>query len=319
MARNNLFIYFLFFLVATSYSQRDKLNFRKDYRYLNGTDSFYKIHTMHKKWQDAKDVCAMEGATLFYPEDQNESDAVVEYMKATQPFHWVYVGISSLIVKGVFETVDGRSVNDVYAHWGPGEPNDAAGVEDCVILRNDGTLNDVNCDNKNPFVCKKTLDSLEWNTRCDMPYSDYVFEDNLGKCYKFHLGPKTWPEAYAICNAELSYLAVINSQDEADHLKKMTELAPKDHVQGNFLRGAVHLGFHKRGGEWKTIKGTRLEDSGYSKWGNQQPDGGDKETCGSMFYNGHFNDLKCDTNCFFICEHDVGSLGSAFDDRFGDD
>lgn len=85
--------------------------------------------------------------------------------------------------------------------------------------------------------------------------SDYVFEDNLGKCYKFHLGPKTWPEAYAICNAELSYLAVINSQDEADHLTEMTELAPKDHVQGNFLRGAVHLGFHKRGGEWKTIKG----------------------------------------------------------------
>lgn len=63
----------------------------------------------------------------------------------------------------------GQPISDVYDNWGPGEPNDSDGVEDCVILRRDGTLNDVNCAMKNPFICKKTLDSLEWNSFCNMP------------------------------------------------------------------------------------------------------------------------------------------------------
>ncbi|XP_028170786.1 macrophage mannose receptor 1-like [Ostrinia furnacalis] len=320
MFRQTLFISLLFFLVVKiSHSQREKKFFRKDYKYIEATESFYKIHTIHKTWQDAKDVCAMEGATFFVPEDQGEADAVLAFWNATQPYSWVYIGVSSLIVKGVFETVEGQPISDVYSNWGPGEPNDANGEEDCVILRRDGTLNDVNCVNKYPFVCKKTLDSLEWNIKCDMPNMDYVFNEALGKCYKFHLDPRTWREAYAVCSAESSYLAIIDSQAEADHLVKITAEAPKDDVQGDFLRGAVHLGFHKRKDGWKTIRGTKLENSGYSKWGNQQPDGGDNETCGTMFYNGHLNDLKCDHKCFFICEHDVGSLSNSLDFKFGDD
>lgn len=66
-----------------------------------------------------------------------------------------------------------------------------------------------------------------------------------------------------------------------------------------------------------SFSGTKLVNSGYSKWGNQQPDGGDNETCGAMFYNGLLQDLKCDLKCFFICEHDVANLSNVFDDRYG--
>ncbi|KAF9790180.1 hypothetical protein SFRURICE_010840 [Spodoptera frugiperda] len=202
--------------------QRDKKFFRKDYKYLEAVEGFYKIHTLHKTWPEAKRVCALEGASLFYPENDDEAHAVLSFWNATQPYRWVYVGISDLIVKGVFETIDG-------------EPNDAGGVEDCVILRQDGTLNDDQCTKKFPFICKKSLQSLEWNQRCNFP--------NLG---------------------------------------------------------------------------TALDDTGYTCWGTNQPDGGDLEQCGSMFYNGLLNDISCDTRAFFICEHEVDSLSSSLDDRFGD-
>lgn len=68
-----------------------------------------------------------------------------------------------------------------------------------------------------------------------------------------------------------------------------------------------------------TFSGTTLADSGYINWGYGQPDGaarGVDERCGSMFYNGHLNDIRCDRKCFFICEHEVDTLATKFDNRF---
>ncbi|GBP24739.1 hypothetical protein EVAR_79586_1 [Eumeta japonica] len=60
---------------------------------------------------------------------------------------------------------------------------------------------------------------------------------------------------------------------------------------------------------------TSLEEAGYAKWGNLQPDGNADELCGTMFYDGLLNDLNCDLATFFICEHDISSLSSAIDQR----
>ncbi|RVE40947.1 hypothetical protein evm_014403 [Chilo suppressalis] len=317
MHRNVLFVVINLFVFI--YAQRDKKFFRKDYTYLEETDSFYKIHTIHRTWQDAKAVCEMEGATFFYPEDEAEANAVLEFWNKTQPFSWVYIGVSDLLVKGVFETIDGIPISDVYSKWDAGEPNDHGGQEDCVNFRRNGFLNDDNCDKKYPFICKKKRSMLEWNQFCFIPNMDYNYSETFGKCYKFHLKPRTWADAYVVCNAEQSYLAVIDSPAEAEYLKELTDKAPKDNIGGEFLRGAVLLGFHNRLGDgWKTIKGVPLENSGYIKWGNQQPDGGDNEKCGSMFYSGTFNDINCSRKAFFICEHDVDILGAIFDERHGE-
>ncbi|KPI91592.1 Hemolymph lipopolysaccharide-binding protein [Papilio xuthus] len=205
---------------STDGQQQNKF-FRKDYKYMEETRSFYKIHTMYRSWEKAKAKCALEGARLFYAEDENEVDVVLDHLNNTQPtFGWVYVGISSHLAKGVFKTIDGVAVRDVYNVWGPGEPNDNNGEENCVILRRDGTLNDEKCSNRYPFICKKTLQSLKWNEECNTPYL-----------------------------------------------------------------------------------GDTLEEAGYAVWGGGQPDGGENERCGSMFYDGTLNDIGCETHkCFFICE-----------------
>lgn len=73
----------------------------------------------------------------------------------------------------VNDLIAGNLIDDVYHNWSPGEPNDADGNEDCVVMRQDGTFNDIPCFIKKPFICKKTLVTLEWNKECNMP--------NLGK------------------------------------------------------------------------------------------------------------------------------------------
>ncbi|CAG4910852.1 unnamed protein product [Colias eurytheme] len=290
--------------------------FRKDYHFIESTGSFYKIQTIHKNWDKAKEKCEMEGATLFYPDDDDEAEAVLSFWNETQPFSWVFIGVSALNVPEVFETVDGIPIAEVYDRWGPGEPNNAGGKESCVIMRRDGTLNDDQCSRSYPYICKKTLGSLEWNNVCDIPDTKYEYSEKLGRCYKFHSTPMKWTDAYVVCSAEQSYLAIIDSQEEADHLANLTNNANKD-IGGDFLGGAVHLGFVQKN-EWRSIKGMPFKSLGYTRWGNGQPDGGEREKCGSMFYNGKLNDINCDVKCFFICEHEISFLESAINPRFGD-
>ncbi|XP_052757508.1 uncharacterized protein LOC113522745 isoform X2 [Galleria mellonella] len=221
-----------------SSGQRDKKFFRKDYKYLEDTESFYKIHVIARSWQAARDTCKLEGASLFYPADEGEANTITKMWTNDLISVQIFIGISSLLGNRVFVTID-----------------------------------------------------------------DYTYSETLNRCYKFHLTPKNWNEAYATCIAEQSFLAVIENQAEADYFVKLIREAPKHTVQVNYSRGTVFLGFHNIDGEyWKTVNGAALEGIGYSKWGYFYGD--DNEKCGSMFYNGELNKMGCHHKSFFICEYD---------------
>lgn len=87
--------------------QRDKKFFRKDYTFLEATNTFYKIHTIQRSWADAKKICKLEGASFYYAENDDEAKVVLDFWHQTQPLPRVWVGISDLVAKGVFETYDG--------------------------------------------------------------------------------------------------------------------------------------------------------------------------------------------------------------------
>ncbi|KAJ2937902.1 hypothetical protein O0L34_g18725 [Tuta absoluta] len=308
MGVSHLVVLFVVSCVVFANGQQDKKFFRNDYTYLDATKSFYKLHTVFRTWEEANKRCLMEGASLFYAENDQEASEVIDFWNKTQAYDKIYVGITDLVLKDNFQTVDGKSILDVYNNWRIGEPNNNGGGENCVSLFRDGTLNDDACDNKTPFICKKELKDVQWNNECDLPRTDYNLNQTLDRCYKFHSDPKNWTEAMAICNAEQSYLAIINSQEEADYFVDLIAREKKDNAPGLTLSGAVYLGFHNRLGDgWKTIQGQTLEEAGYS-WseGTSQPDGKGNETCGSMFYTGQLNDLGCFDRIFFICEHEIG-------------
>ena len=86
---------------------------REDYNYVEAVENFYKFHPTPKNWRDAKRVCAQEGASLFYPENSDEANAVIAFWKLYQSNTktddtWVFVGLSDIITEGEFETIDGE-------------------------------------------------------------------------------------------------------------------------------------------------------------------------------------------------------------------
>ncbi|KAI5646938.1 lectin c-type domain-containing protein [Phthorimaea operculella] len=300
-------------LAVFTNAQQDKLFFRKDYTYLSDTESFYKIHTLPTTWQEAKKKCGAEGAVLWHPKDEDEVDTVIAFWNQTQQQNIakVFVGLSDLFTEGVFLTVDGQSTLDVYSNWGVGQPDNYEGIEHCVQIRWDRTLNDAPCNGKYRYICKKALKDLQWNKDCNFSRTDYVFSETLNRCYKFHSVPKNWTEAVSMCHAEQSYLAVINSQAEADFLVRLATKHHDDEAPGLTLRGQILSGFHNRLGEgWKTVKGEDLEASGYTAWRPSEPSG--DGLCGAFtfkkiwsFSPGHLNDSACDFCGFFVCEHEI--------------
>ncbi|XP_041977473.1 macrophage mannose receptor 1-like [Aricia agestis] len=289
--------------------------FRKDYIAIDGTNAFYKVHLERRSWETARLVCEAEGASLFYPVDEDEARIVMQHLRQTVGvFNRVFIGISTPYSKYIFETVDGTLMADVYDKWRPSQPDDCNGTDDCVVLdASNGLLDDYPCDAKLQFICKKTESSLKWNTLCDSPDPDYEFVDILGRCYKLHLTPRTWSDAYAVCRMEQSYLAIPNTQGEAKYLAKLMDRAAL-HKDIEYS-GVIHLGF-KKTGTWKTTYGVPLYDSGYKNWAKGQPEGNDN-ICGSMSNDTLLSGVNCEDKAIFICEHEISLLKLSIDTRFG--
>ncbi|XP_021181367.3 C-type mannose receptor 2 [Helicoverpa armigera] len=297
----------VYFSADFSNGQRENKFFREDYTYIDEGKGFYKIHQHQQTWFAAKVVCAREGASLFFPENDAEAMAVVAFWERTAPSRErMLLGMSELLVTGDFVTIDGRPVTEVYNNWKPGEPNHLGGDEHCVNWHKGGVLNDCPCDYRDDFICKKSIHTLEWNYLCNMSNMDYTYNRDAGKCYKVHTTPVTWTEAKAICEAEQTQLAVINNKADAEYLASLIESTPTPRTADNYMRGVYHMGFHNTyGAGWFTVKDLALTASPDMWWGNNIPKG--DYQCGSMFFNGQLNNIDCSTSSFFICEHEAQS------------
>ncbi|KAF9790181.1 hypothetical protein SFRURICE_010841 [Spodoptera frugiperda] len=295
------------------------------------------VHLPEMTWFEAKRICALEDASLFYPQNEEEAKDVLLFIKNTKlPIHSIYLSLNDLDIEGVFKTIDGnwlthyftysfyftqcfmknqlmtatsyttkrKPISDVYNKWGPGEPNNNKGEEDCVVLFENGQFNDVNCNNMKHFVCKKPLEAVTWNSRCNMSNSGYIFSEETGNCYKLHTKPLNWIDAYATCLLERTTLAVIDSPSERDFLANLAIRAATHLISETYQKGIFHLGFHNRHNTgWTTVRGNPIVTDNEYWWGGHYPGEECNNKCGGMFYDGYLVNNDCEVKSFFICEH----------------
>uniref|UniRef100_A0A2A4K0C8 C-type lectin domain-containing protein n=1 Tax=Heliothis virescens TaxID=7102 RepID=A0A2A4K0C8_HELVI len=307
-----LVLFVLYVCPNSSNGQKEKKFFRPDYTYIEATQSFYKFHRTPLPWLEAKARCALEGAILFHPADYAEAQDTLSFWSATQPaIKGIYLGISDILSEGNFVTVDGKPIADVYSNWLPKQPDNHKN-EDCATMTQGGLMNDVMCSGRHSFICKKNIDSLEWNLACNIYNQDYTFDPESGKCYKLHTTPMNWSEAYTACSTELTHLAVIKNQEEADYLAKLVETASAKKIRGSYVRGIFHLGYHNIMNEgWTTVSGTKLNEDTSMFWGGYVPNDSDSQQCGAMFYTGRLTPVDCNLRSLFVCEHQVDCLTMA--------
>ncbi|KPJ05052.1 Macrophage mannose receptor 1 [Papilio xuthus] len=297
--------------ISVPASKSKEIFFRNDYKYLRHKDSFYKAHPVPMQWESARRKCIMEGASLFYPEDEDEVHEVTRYLNQTQPwFQYMFVGISTRLASGLYMTVDGETIRNVFNEWYRKVPSGANGRNSCVTLSREGFLNDIKCSEERPFVCKKKAASIEWSKDCDVPYKDYIYNADTGSCYKFHLQRLNWREAVEACDDEQAKLAIINTVEEANYLVNISNNTPKDMVRGWYLCPYVHLGYNYDATEndWRTITGEPIRNV-FNKWYRKVPSGANgRNSCVTLSREGFLNDIKCSEERPFVCKKKAASI-----------
>ena len=116
----------------------------------------YRFYLDEKSWDDAEKKCKQEDAhlaSLF----SDEEASFVRCLQDAASIHETWIG--GRRSGSNFQWIDGTSFD--YYNWNTGQPDNQGGKEDCIMVYSDpgqsrdGKWNDVPCDVKKNFVCKK--------------------------------------------------------------------------------------------------------------------------------------------------------------------
>ncbi|XP_078601050.1 uncharacterized protein LOC144876033 isoform X2 [Branchiostoma floridae x Branchiostoma japonicum] len=117
--------------------------------------SCYKAFDTKKNHDEAAKICRAEGGSLAMPRDQATNDFLVNLKNEVDGTSWFWLGADDKNDEGTWQYADGEPFGS-YRNWFPGEPNQAGGNEDCLMMfespRN--MWNDQGCATKQKFICQ---------------------------------------------------------------------------------------------------------------------------------------------------------------------
>ncbi|KAJ8707625.1 hypothetical protein PYW07_011302 [Mythimna separata] len=184
-----------------------KLPFRDDYTCIEEVESCYKIHATPKNWDAAIKVCQSEGASLFYPVNSTEVNAVISFWQSTsKEIRYMYVGISDIETEGQFKTIDGTPIDEIYQKWTWNQPDNYLNNEHCLFMYHNGKYNDGPCSTPYSFICKKSLLSPERSIQHNLNTRNVITteEPNSTKT-----SSSTVTILYSICGVGLTALVIV--------------------------------------------------------------------------------------------------------------
>ncbi|XP_047517696.1 C-type mannose receptor 2-like [Pieris napi] len=300
-----------FFLVL-AISLVESRQFRYDYKFNQDIQSWIKLHQVPSTWEDARLRCHLEGANLASPQNLKFATVLRNTLKNTHAERTgIFTGIHATFSNGDFHSIEGIPITKMPLQWMPFEPDNENKNENCIVMHSNGTIADVNCNEAFPYVCYRKKSQNEVLTECGTVDRDYHLDPRTGSCYKFHFVARNWTRAFMTCAAEGAYLAIINSDTEADILKELFAKYPDSALRFTNSKDIAFVGFHDWGERnvWTTIHGQSIENAGFNTFDVNQPDEAPNgEFCGGMFRSGKLDDAWCYVRMAFICEKSVDSL-----------
>ncbi|XP_072938247.1 C-type lectin domain family 4 member E-like [Epargyreus clarus] len=277
--------------------------FRYDYTYHHGIRGWLKLHHVPANFAEAGNRCKYEGGELATPLDLE----MLEAMKDTligETYQSVFIGVHSIFSYGDYYSIKGVPLGRMplsWTKWGPSFDIDKR----CVVFFQNGTITNDYCNKAgHPYICYKRHEN-ETLSICGTIDKDYMYVPDLDTCYKIHARRTTWRDAFMTCSAEGAHLLVINSEKEMKSVVNLAKPFPRD-IQIDLFAGFVDL---NKAGQWTTIHGVPLEESGFAIWNTGEPNNSGKtEYCGSFQYSTGYNDELCDKKMGFVCEKKKDSL-----------
>ncbi|XP_072304766.1 macrophage mannose receptor 1-like [Eucyclogobius newberryi] len=247
----------------------------------------------------AMNRCNAEKATLVSIHSEDEQ-AYVDTMVGTGNVAWIGMRTTGL-ANGQYMWVDISPVS--YTHWAPGEPNNAAGEEQCVQM-NQGGWSEANCVQTGGYVCKKQLPGDNHTP----PPATQPREGNCpggwnhvnNKCFLFDDIQANWSYAQSWCKEHGGDLAVIDNQYENDYVSNFSM---------DFAL-PIWIGLSDLLVENQYAWSDRVSPVLYTNWNDEEPNNaGGAERCVALTYNrlfgGKWNVDACHKDQHFMCSRNI--------------
>lgn len=257
-----------------------------EYTFYPELNGWLKLHTEATDFQDARVKCHMEDALMASTWNSKFKEAFVRFIEQNIYQSALYSGAQVAFSDGVYKYVKGVSTLTL---------SRSAGFDRCVVFNENNSLSEVDCGQRYPFACFAPMPTCGGNeAKYDLTCAGYTYSSETGHCYKTYTQEVNWTTAYEACRGEGAYLAVVNSQAEAQVLKNLIP----------FGIDFVSIGFYfwTPTKSWWTVKGQTIEDAGFSTWVFAEPAEGNVR--GFLHSRGELDSLSKITTAPYICEKD---------------
>ncbi|XP_065683392.1 uncharacterized protein LOC100215503 isoform X1 [Hydra vulgaris] len=269
---------------------------------LYNTNCYYFSNYSYLDWHKSKLACESANSSLTSILNLDENNFIASEIRRRYMAN-PYIGLNDLFHESGWKWVDGSVSN--YFNFDTNQPDDWYGMEDCVELRSTGFWNDVSCNIKKPYVCKKSnnttpvqiVPSISPTAQPDSGYCENDWTLYGSKCYFIKYGPGNrlqFKDAEELCRSMNATLTSVHSEFEHSFLLSQLYDAHE----------SVYIGLSDQQIE-RTFLWNDQSSVDYTNWYYNQPDSFGKEDCVEMmpFFKeqGGWNDIHCEKENGYIC------------------
>jgi len=247
--------------------------------HISKTGQDFYFGTVKSTWSEANSFCKSlwdgEGNLASIDDDEQNSWVFEQAEKKS-----VWIGGNDLATEDQFVWSDGCKMS--YSNWNTNEPNNYGNNEDCVhfIAAKNGKWNDLDCNSKLGFVCKRA----KRNYKC-----------NAGNNYYFSKVSASWSAANSYCK---------NLWDGQGNLATINDNRENEWIFNQARQKSVWIGGNDIATEGQFVWSDGCSMS-YRKWAANQPDNwNSNEDCLHLVahQNGKWNDIICSASMRFVCQ-----------------
>ncbi|RVE65935.1 hypothetical protein OJAV_G00121150 [Oryzias javanicus] len=271
---------------------------------------FHKVDwSMKKSWGAALEDCISRGADLVSIHNQEEEEFLSLYTKGTSK----WIGLKHNPTEGGYSWTDGTPLS--HTNWGPGEPNNHEGREECVemVSSTNGTFswwNDLNCDAHQDWICeipkgKNPINPPEPPPPVPAPDcgSNPGWRKNNNICYYYNdTDIVDFPTAMSRCFHEKATLVSIHDKDEQAYVSSMVGTGKVTAAWiGMFMFGVAN-------GEYIWADSSPVT---YTHWAPGEPNNanGEEQCVQINRHQGGWNDANCGrAGAGYVCKKRPGDV-----------
>ncbi|XP_022109148.1 macrophage mannose receptor 1-like [Acanthaster planci] len=258
-------------------------------------------------WNQARTFCQeqtddSQGDLASYHSSDEEQYLINSFLaQSPDNLYGYWVGLNDQANEGGFQWSDGSPVE--YENWGPGEPNNYDGNENCVeVFLNPGRgWNDIICEAQRHWICEvpknvpvRPPTTPVTNNKCPSDPDWYLRGTD---CYYISLlvqERRDWNQAEEYCHQKGGHLVSIHSADENNYILRL--------IGDNLVGQSYWIGLREYAveGDYKWSDGSVVD---YARWANNEPNDADgSEQCVQMWAEGTWNDQNCGESLPFVCK-----------------